>query len=466
METTRMSQDPVLLNPDWAAAIGPGDDGLFPVGAPTAPIPVLQPPIGGRSGSDKARRRRGRMPQIITVTAVVLVAVGSGAVVLPRLLSDDSPTRVAAPPSREPAATATVTPTPSSVASTRANLVLDKKMTLPGADLPWPTSGQAMVQVAGLGTVGHSGSARAVPIASVTKVMTAYTVLRDRPLAAGRSGPTITISAAEAAAYTAQKAAGLSLVKVAAGEKITERQALQALLLASGDNLAEILARWDAGSASAFARRMNANAARLGMTSTHYADAAGLNSASVSTAKDLLKLAPAAMAKSTFAEIVGESTATIPLNKIKNYNTLLGRNGVIGIKTGSTTAAGGCLLFAAHRTVSGHTYTIYGAVLGTPGTRNTILGNALSRSAALIAATERSLRKTTLIHSGDPVATLTGADGTTTTFTVEHDFSVTGWAGLTYRFSLPSGMRPGQAPTTLTVHTPTKELSLKLVPRP
>jgi D-alanyl-D-alanine carboxypeptidase (penicillin-binding protein 5/6) len=393
---------------------------------------------------------------------VVLAAVGSGAVVLPRLTGHHADTRLG--PTPNPSATPSATPLSS--AATVASLILDPKKTLSGADLPWPDSAQSMVQVAGLGVVGHSGGTRPVPIASVTKVMTAYVVLRDHPLRAGRSGPTITVTATEAAAYQRQKAAGQSLVRVAAGEAISERQALQALLLASGDNMADILARWDAGSKSAFVRKMNSNAARLGMTSTHYADPSGLNPASVSTAKDLLKLAPAAMAEPTFAQVVGQSTASIPLNKIKNYNTLLGRYGVIGIKTGSTSAAGGCLLFAARRVVSGHTYTIYGAVLGVDGSRNTILPNALSSSAALIAATERSLRKVTLIKAGDPVATLTNADGTSTTLTVEHSFSVTGSAGLSYRFSLPSGLQPGEAPTTLNVRTPTKKLALTLVPQP
>jgi serine-type D-Ala-D-Ala carboxypeptidase (penicillin-binding protein 5/6) len=459
-----MPQDPVLLNPDWAAERGP-DGGFFPASAPTAPIPVIP---GGRDlGSRRDRPTRSRGPQIVAVTAVVLVAVGSGAFVLPRL-TGNSPVAQLSPSSSDktagttPGRAAAITPSPSATQAA-AGLVLAKKKTLPGDDLPWPDSGQAMVQVAGLGTVGHSGSTRAVPIASVTKVMTAYTVLRDHPLAAGQSGPTITVTALEAAAYPAQKAAGLSLVKVAPAEKITERQALQALLLASGDNMAEILARWDAGSQSAFVQKMNANARRLGMTSTHYADAAGLNAASVSTAKDLLKLAPVAMAETTFAEVVGESTATIPLNKIRNYNYLVGRDGVVGIKTGSTSAAGGCLLFAARHTVSGHTYTIYGALLGIAGSYSTILPNALSASAALISATERGLRKTTLIRAGDAVASMANADGTTTTFTVEHSYSVTGWAGLKYRFSLPAGLRPGQAPTKLTVHTPKKTLSLNLV---
>jgi len=338
---------------------------------------------------------------------------------------------------------------------TVAVLAAPAKLTFPGGKpgLPWPASGQAQVQVAGIGMIGHSGGSDPVPIASVTKVMTAYLILRHHPIPAGQEGPTIVITAAEAAAYPQQKARGESLVRVAAGERITERQALEGLMLASGDNMAEILARWDAGSGSSFVRAMNTAATDLGLTSTHYADASGLDAGSVSTARDLLKLAPIAMAEPGFAKIVAESTATIPLNRVKTYNTLLGHDGVIGIKTGSTAAAGGCLLFAAHRTVSGHTYVIYGAVLGTTGTSGTILPRVLAASRRLIVATGDHLHKTTLIPAGTTVASMTTSTGTAAEYTVAKDVTVTGWPGLGYTLSLPAGLTAGQAPTTLTLTT-------------
>jgi serine-type D-Ala-D-Ala carboxypeptidase (penicillin-binding protein 5/6) len=293
--------------------------------------------------------------------------------------------------------------------------------------------------------------------------MTAYVVLRDHPLPVGRKGPTIVVTAAEAATYARRKAAGESLVKVAAGERISQRQALQGLLLASGNNMADILARWDAGSVRGFVRRMNTNAARLGMTSTHYADASGLSANSRSTTNDLLKLAPAAMADPTFKTIVRQKSATIPLNKIKNTNKLLGRHGVIGIKTGSTMAAGGCLLFAAQRTVAGKKYTIYGAVLGASGPR--ILTHALASSDALIVAARKSLTSTILIPAGRTVATLKSSDGSTLRLTLDRDFTVVGWPGLTYTLRLPPGLTPGQVPTSLIVDTPAKTITLPLISR-
>ncbi len=338
-------------------------------------------------------------------------------------------------------------------------------MTVPGAKkpLPWPKHGHARMAVAGIGVVGHVGNAKAAPIASITKVMTAYTVLRDHPLRAGESGPTIVVLKIEAAAYKKQQAQSQSLVRVRAGERITERQALQGLLLASGNNMAEILGRWDAGNQKSFVRKMNRNAARLEMTSTHYADTSGYNKASKSTTADLLKLAPAAMADPALAAIVSQRSASIPLNKIKNYNRLLGTHGVIGIKTGSMSASGGCLLFAANRTVSSRTYRIYGVVLGATGSSGTILKHALSSSDSLIVATGKSLRTATLIRAGQTVATLINGDGGVTNLTVAQNFTVTGWAGLGYSLSLPAGLLPGQVPANLIVRTGTRTITVPLV---
>jgi hypothetical protein len=59
--------------------------------------------------------------------------------------------------------------------------------------LPWPGEGQAVVEVEGLGSLGSSGKEKAVPIASVAKVMTAYVILRDHPIKSGAQGETITV---------------------------------------------------------------------------------------------------------------------------------------------------------------------------------------------------------------------------------------------------------------------------------
>jgi len=256
----------------------------------------------------------------------------------------------------------------------------------------WPAYGVSAAEISGFGVVAGPGATQPVPIASVAKVMTAYVILHDHPLAAGQSGPEIVVQPPEAAAYSAQARDGDSLVPVAAGEALTERQALEALLLPSADNMAWILARWDAGSQAAFVTRMNATARHLGMTGTRYTDPSGLASSTTSTAADQVRLAMAAMRVPALAAIVAMSTAFVPVaGVVRNYNTLLGQYGIVGLKTGSTQAAGGCVVVAAWHKADGHRTLIVAATFGQPGTAQTILPNALQAGDNLVLTLDRAL---------------------------------------------------------------------------
>jgi D-alanyl-D-alanine carboxypeptidase (penicillin-binding protein 5/6) len=256
----------------------------------------------------------------------------------------------------------------------------------------WPADGVSAASVSGYGVTDGPGATRQVPIASVAKLMTAYVILRDHPLPAGGSGPGITVEPSEAAGYPAQAADGDSLVAVAAGEAITERQALEALLLPSADNMAWILARWDAGGEAAFAARMNAAARSLGMTGTRYTDPSGLDPSTVSTAADQVRLGLAALQVPALAAITAQSSAVVPVaGLVRNTNTLLGQDGIVGLKTGSTQAAGGCLLVAARQEVNGRSTLIVAAAFGQPGTTGTILPNALRAGHDLVLALETAL---------------------------------------------------------------------------
>ena len=231
----------------------------------------------------------------------------------------------------------------------------------------WPAYGQAAVQV-GQSQVQAGPNQHAAPIASVAKVMTAYLVLRDHPLRLGQDGPTITLTDADVADTDRRRGQQESVVSIAAGEQLTERQALQALLLPSANNIAAVLARWDAGSVDRFVARMNAAARSLGMTHTRYTDPSGYDDATVSTAADQVRIVDRAMRLPVFASIVATPSATLPVaGTVHNTNTLLGHNGFVGVKTGSTAAAGGCFAFQAIRWIDGKRTTITGIVLGQPG---------------------------------------------------------------------------------------------------
>src|SRR6266702_1212433 len=260
------------------------------------------------------------------------------------------------------------------------------------AAVSWPADGVSAADISGFGVVAGPGATRPVPIASVAKVMTAYVVLYDHPLPSGGSGPDIAVQSWEAAAYPSQARDGDSLVPVAAGEMLTERQALEALLLPSADNMAWILARWDAGSQAAFAARMNATARHLGMTGTSYTDPSGLDASTTSTAADQVRLGMAAMHVPALAAIAAMPTAAVPVvGVVRNYNTLLGQDGIVGLKTGSTQAAGGCVVIAAWHQAGGRNTLIVAATFGQPGTAQTILPNALHAGHMLVLALDHAL---------------------------------------------------------------------------
>jgi D-alanyl-D-alanine carboxypeptidase (penicillin-binding protein 5/6) len=232
-----------------------------------------------------------------------------------------------------------------------------------GFSLPWPSQGQATVDVEGIGSLGVKGEQRPVPIASVAKVMTALIVLEDHPLHGDDQGPMIRVDGPAAAEASDARQ---STVHVQTGQAFSERDMLEMMLIPSGNNVARLLARWDAGSERAFVARMNDAARSLGMTDTAYTGASGFEDSTTSTAVDQLKLAKKIIADDAFTRIVDMPTTTVSglRDKLVNTNTLLGDHGVIGMKTGSSTPAGGALMWAARQPdATGKTRLVLGVVL-------------------------------------------------------------------------------------------------------
>ncbi len=243
-------------------------------------------------------------------------------------------------------------------------------LVVPGPPLSpaWPAHGQAAVGVQGVGQVATSGAQTPVPIASVTKLMTALVVVRAHPLSPGQSGPEVPLTPADQALYVQELAAGDSVVAVQAGETLSELQLLEGLLIPSADNLARVLADWDAGTVPAFVARMNLEAKALGMLHTTFVDSSGLDPGSSSTASDLLRLAAAVMAQPVLAAVADMSQATLPVaGVVHNYDFVLGQAGVVGLKTGWTSSSGGCFVAAARDRIGGTEQVVTAAVLGAPG---------------------------------------------------------------------------------------------------
>jgi serine-type D-Ala-D-Ala carboxypeptidase (penicillin-binding protein 5/6) len=321
--------------------------------------------------------------------------------------------------------------------------------------LAWPRAGQAAVQVEGIGGVASSGGHTPVPIASVAKVMTAYLTLREHPLGNGQEGFTITITPAEVAEQERRAALLESTLPVKAGEQITERQALQALLLPSANNIAALLAMHDAGTLAAFVSRMNATARELGMRSTTYTDPSGFEDTTVSTAGDQLKLARVAMREPAFAAIVAEPATELPLvGSVSNYDSLVGSDGYAGIKTGSDRAAGGCFMFAKHISIDARRLTVLGVVLDQR--EGGLVEAALASAQRLGDSVAAALRVQTILPAGTSVLSVTNANGKRVAATTTQALREVAWGGLQLRAQVlmrPVGtrLRAGERIATVAV---------------
>jgi len=231
----------------------------------------------------------------------------------------------------------------------------------------WPLRGQG-AYVLGDGRPAVSPNQQPVPIASVAKVMTAYLVLKHYPLRAGESGPRFVVGQDDVVDTEARRREGQSVVAVRAGEQLTERDALMAILLPSANNVAVLVARQVSGSVASFVAEMNRTARALGMYHTTYTDPSGHDDGTVSTALDQLRLARVVAKDETLAAMMATRTYWLPVaGEVTNTNALLGHDGVVGMKTGSHEAAGGCLMFRAVWPTESGNRSLIGVVLGQRG---------------------------------------------------------------------------------------------------
>ncbi|HVT42693.1 MAG TPA: hypothetical protein VHD39_06885 [Acidimicrobiales bacterium] len=350
------------------------------------------------------RRRRSRRG-LVVLAVLVLLLVAAGAFVGVRLHAPD--------------------PAPA-VTPTLARTVSVAPATVP---LPWPDTGQGAIAVPSIGLNLASGVEQAAPVASLTKLMTAYVILRDHPLSPGQPGPSITVSQADVDDYNHDTVSDDSNAAVTLGEKISEAQVMSGLLVHSADNYADLLARWDAGTLPAFVGKMNASAAALGMTQSHFADPSGVDPGSMSTASDMLKVAGPDMENPVFAAMVKMTSVTLPVaGTISTYTPFLGLDGVLGVKSGFTAAAGGCDVLAVIETVHGQPTLLLAAVTGQQGVD--VLAQAGLHGLALVNAVAPLIGTTTAVHEGEHVADVTEA-GKTVTAAASSSASVLTWPGVT-----------------------------------
>ncbi|MGW1943165.1 D-alanyl-D-alanine carboxypeptidase [Streptomyces sp. NPDC001940] len=325
--------------------------------------------------------------------------------------------------------------------------------------LPWPAEGQGAMDVSGIGSMDGFGEQKPVPIGSVAKAMTAYVVLKDHPLQPGKDGPSIDVDAKaeKEGGYDSEGESTLNTVKE--GDKLSQKDALSAIMIPSANNIARLLARWDAGSEEAFVKKMNAAAKDLGMTGTTYTDPSGLKETTVSTAQDQVKLGNELVKIQALMDITKLPTWKDPSGKTwQNYNRLVPYNNAVGVKTGSTTKAGGNLLFAATKDAGGETVTVVGAILGQHKAPIIDTVNAVSKTAML--AAQDAVKASTILKKGDVVGYVDDGLGGQTPVVVTKNVSAVGWAGLTVKLELADGAKGAAVPHSAKAGTQVGQLKV------
>ncbi|MGW6412646.1 serine hydrolase [Streptomyces vinaceus] len=318
--------------------------------------------------------------------------------------------------------------------------------------VPWPAKGQGAVRVPGSGDIGAFGEQKPVPTASVAKVMTAYVILKNHPLRKTEAGPQIEIDAKTVADGTSAHESRVE--GLVAGTKFSQQDMLKMLMIPSGNNVARLLARWDTGtdSEAAFVEKMNAAARELGMKNTTYTDPSGLDAATVSTAADQLKLAEAVMKDEAFRAVVALPSAEIKglSTPLINNNTLLSVNGlsVRGIKTGSSTPAGGALMWAAYKSVGDETPLIVGTLMDQHADGPDLNGEnslklVLANSKKIIESVRQALDAAPAVRKGQTVGHVDDGLGGRTPLVATKDLNVIGVPGQQLQLTL----RPGAAGT-------------------
>jgi D-alanyl-D-alanine carboxypeptidase (penicillin-binding protein 5/6) len=217
------------------------------------------------------------------------------------------------------------------------------------------------------GVLAHAGSEVALPIASITKIITALVVLDAKPLRANEAGPTIVFGPADLDYYYAQQAQ-LGLVwPVFDGQALSQRDVLNVVLLASANNYAQSLALWAYGSDAAFVAAAAKWLSAHGLENTTLTEASGIQETNRSTAQDMTTLARLAVESPVVAAIVSTRSVVVPgLGTVTNRNQMLGIDGVDGIKTGTLDDDWACLLFSTDVTIGSEVKTLVGVVIGGP----------------------------------------------------------------------------------------------------
>ena len=311
------------------------------------------------------------------------------------------------------------------VSSTAAALTEPPALSQAAVAPAWPDQGAGAIGAVGFdGVLGSSGDQASVPIASITKMVTALVILEAKPLTGDEPGPDITFTDADVDIYYDAIAEDGSVAPVSAGQVLSQREAFETMLIPSANNYSVSLAVWAFGSVDAYLAAAADYLAANGLTGTTVADTSGISAQSVSSPADLVAIGKLVMANPALATIVAMPSAVIPtVGTVTNTNKLLGVDGVDGIKTGTTDEAGACLLFAVDVPVGDSSVTLGGVVLG--GDTHSELNESIL---SLIDSVEPGFRTVTLVEAGTSYGSYTTPWGQSAQAVAETSESAVVWS--------------------------------------
>jgi len=296
------------------------------------------------------RRRRRRRGLIITAVCIVLLLAVTGGYIGWALTAPVNPPAVTTRAPQVPVGTAAVVATPPAAASA---------ISIAGAD--------AYLGEGASGTWSASGTGEALPIASITKLITALVILDASPLtSADDPGPTITFGKADHDLYDIYYVQGATIAPMPTGTSMSLHDALAAMLIPSASNYADALSSRIFGSQTAFLSATRDWLAAHGLTGTTVAEPTGISPRNTSTPADLLAIAKLAAAHPAIAQIVATPAVSIPgAGRLYNTNGLLGTAGITGLKTGNLGEGTHNLLYTATLDVGAAApLAVTGVVLG------------------------------------------------------------------------------------------------------
>lgn len=250
----------------------------------------------------------------------------------------------------------------------------------------WPERGTAAIgSLDGVRSLASIHGDTQVPTASTIKLLTALVVLEQKPLGPNETGEDIYFGAEDTERLRIVESQGGVVLEIPRDSTITYREALDATLVMSANNIADKLAIWAFGSIDAYTKAAKVYTVTHGLNQTLVTDASGLASSTVTSAMDMIEIARLAASSPVIAAISKQQQVVLASGRvITNTNDLLASGVAIGLKTGHTNEGGYCMVASKTLRLYGRDKTLLVAVFGqaTREEANTISSQLLEDAAS------------------------------------------------------------------------------------